>query len=159
MNYSRMMLSIVTVSVLAIACSGKEAATSNDQATPTASASASASAGASAGASSGGPVATPTGKVVVVELNSDGQGNYFKPAKFEVHRGDIIRFTLKSGVHNVHFLPDSNPGKSNLPPASDFLQLPDQTLDIPVNLAPGKYYFQCDPHAALGMMGHVEVER
>ena len=104
-------------------------------------------------------MAAPTGKVVVVELNSDAQGNYFKPAKFEVHRGDVIRFTLKSGVHNVHFLPDSNPGKANLPPASDFLQLPDQTLDVPVNLAPGKYYFQCDPHAALGMQGHVEVER
>ena len=103
-------------------------------------------------------MATPTGKVVVVELHSDEQGNYFKPAKFEVHRGDIIRFQLKSGVHNVHFLPDSNPGKVNLPPASDMLQLPDQTLDIPVNLAAGKYYFQCDPHAALGMMGHVEVE-
>jgi len=96
--------------------------------------------------------------VVVVELNSDAQGNYFKPAKFEVHRGDVIRFILKSGVHNVHFLPDSNPGKANLPPASDFLQLPDQTLDVPVNLAPGHYYFQCDPHAALGMQGHVEVE-
>jgi plastocyanin len=27
-----------------------------------------------------------------------------------------------------------------------------------VTMAPGKYYFQCDPHAALGMKGHVEVE-
>jgi plastocyanin len=32
------------------------------------------------------------------------------PAKFEVHRGDVIRFTLKTGVHNIDFLPDSNPG-------------------------------------------------
>jgi plastocyanin len=104
------------------------------------------------------PAAPPTGKVVVVELNSDAAGNYFKPAKFEAHRGDVIRFTLKSGVHNVHFLPDSNAGKSNLPAASEMLQLPDQTLDIPVNFAPGTYYFQCDPHAALGMMGHVKVE-
>jgi plastocyanin len=32
-------------------------------------------------------------------------------------------------------------------------------LDIPVNFAPGNYYFQCDPHAALGMIGHVDVER
>jgi plastocyanin len=101
---------------------------------------------------------TPTGKIVTVELNSDEKGNYFKPAKFEVHRGDVVRFILKSGVHNVHFLPDSNAGKSNLPPASDMLQLPEQTLDIPVNLAEGHYYFQCDPHAALGMIGHMEVE-
>jgi plastocyanin len=139
------------MSVLAVACAGKDTPES-------AAATSGTSAGASAGTSAGGDVATPTGKIVVIELNSDAQGNYFKPAKFEVHRGDIMRFTLKSGVHNVHFLPDSNPGKANLPPASDMLQLPDQTLDIPVNLAAGKYYFQCDPHAALGMMGHVEVE-
>jgi plastocyanin len=108
--------------------------------------------------SAGADAAKPTGKVVVVELNSDAAGNSFKPADFEVHRGDIIRFTLKSGVHNVHFLPDSNPGKSNLPAPSDMLQLPDQTFDLPVNLEAGKYYFQCDPHAPLGMKGHVEVE-
>ncbi len=105
------------------------------------------------------PAVAPTGKVIVVELNSDAKGNYFKPADFEVHRGDVIRSTLKSGVRNVHFLADSNFGKSNLPPAGDMLQLPDQTLDRPVSLAPGKYYYQCDPHAALGMKGHIEVEK
>lgn len=150
MNHPRRIFGLVAASLLAISCGGTEKASTGDQ-------SGSAATSAS-GASSGGTAATPTGKIVVVELNSDAQGNYFKPAKFEVHRGDIIRFTLKSGVHNVHFLPDSNPGRANLPPASDMLQLPDQTLDIPVNLAPGKYYFQCDPHAALGMIGHVEVE-
>jgi len=107
---------------------------------------------------SGPAAAAPTGKIVTVELNSDAVGNYFKPASFEAHRGDVIRFTLKSGVHNVHFLADSNPGKSNLPAASDMLQLPDQTLDVPVNFEPGTYYFQCDPHVALGMKGHVKVE-
>ncbi len=109
-------------------------------------------------ATNGPPAAAPTGKTVTVELNSDANGNYFKPATFEVHRGDVVRFTLKSGVHNVHFLPDSNAGKSNLPPASDMLQLPDQTFDVPVNFAEGTYYFQCDPHAALGMSGHMKVE-
>jgi plastocyanin len=148
-QHTRTIVGLAVASLLAIGCGGKENASSSSEE----------NAAAPAAASGGGPVATPTGKVVVVELNSDAQGNYFKPAKFEVHRGDIIRFTLKSGVHNVHFLPDSNPGKVNLPPASDLLQLPNQTLDIPVNFAPGKYYFQCDPHAALGMMGHVEVER
>jgi plastocyanin len=113
---------------------------------------------AAASGTSAAPAATPTGKTVVVELNSDANGNFFKPATFEVHRGDVVRFTLKSGVHNVHFLPDSNAGKSNLPPASDMLQLPDQTFDVPVNFEPGTYYFQCDPHAALGMSGHMKVE-
>jgi plastocyanin len=60
----------------------------------------------------------------------------------------------------VDFLADSNPGKSGLPKASDMLQLPGQTFDVAVkSLAPGHYYFQCDPHAALGMQGHLEVEK
>lgn len=99
-----------------------------------------------------------TGKVIEVELITDEKGNYFKPSKFEVHRGDLIRFKLVAGVHNVHFLPDSNPGRSNLPPASDLLQLPGQTLDVPLTFGEGTFYFQCDPHAALGMKGHVKVE-
>ena len=99
-----------------------------------------------------------TGKVIVVEAYSDEKGSYFKPSEIEAHRGDIIRYTLKSGVHNVHFLPDSNPGKTGLPPASDMLQLPDQTFDVKVSLAKGRYFFQCDPHVALGMKGHVTVE-
>jgi plastocyanin len=61
-------------------------------------------------------------------------------------------------VHNVHFLPDSNPGKTGLPPASAMLQLPAQTLDIPVNFKEGHYYIQCDPHALLGMTARLEVE-
>lgn len=100
----------------------------------------------------------PTGKVITIEMYSDAQGNYFKPAKLEAHQGDMLRFVLKMGVHNVHFLPDSNPGKSGLPPASDLLQLPDQTWEYVVSLAPGHYYFQCDPHALLGMNGRLDVE-
>jgi len=142
MKQHRMLLAVFAAGAAIAACGGKEAASTDTSAAATASASS----------------AAPTGKVITVELNSDGNGNYFKPNEFEAHRGDVIRFTLKSGVHNVHFLADSNPGKTNLPPASDMLQLPDQTLDIPVNLAEGTYYFQCDPHAALGMKGHVKVE-
>jgi plastocyanin len=137
--------SLVLLVVLA-ACSSSEKAPS--QATP--------------GKAEPGPAATasvkPTGTVITVELYSDDKGNYFKPAQIEAHRGDVVRFTLKSGVHNVHFLPDSNPGAQGLPPASDFLQLPDQTFDFVVGLAKGHYYFQCDPHALLGMKGHLEVE-
>ena len=100
----------------------------------------------------------PGGKIIVIEATTDEKGNYFTPNEIEAHRGDVLRYSLKVGVHNVHFLPDSNPGKTGLPPASEMLQLPGQTVDIPVNFAPGKYYFQCDPHAALGMKGHLEVE-
>ena len=98
------------------------------------------------------------GRVIVVETYSDSSGNYFKPKEVEAHKGDIVRFTNVAGAHNVHFLPDSNPGKTGLPPASDVLQIPGQTYDFKVTLAEGKYYFQCDPHAALGMKGHLKVE-
>lgn len=102
--------------------------------------------------------AKSTGDTVKVEIYSDGNGNYFKPNDVHAKQGDVVRFQLKSGVHNVHFLPDSNTVKSGLPPASDLLQLPDQTYDLLVTLPKGKYYFQCDPHAALGMKGHLEVD-
>jgi plastocyanin len=99
------------------------------------------------------------GKVITVELITDETGNYFKPKKLEAHQGDVIRYTLTQGVHNVDFLPDSNPGKAGLPKASDLLQLPGQTFDVKVTFAPGQYYFQCDPHAALGMRGRLDVEK
>jgi plastocyanin len=104
------------------------------------------------------PAAGATGDTILVEMHSDGTGNYFKPKEIEAEQGDVVRFILKSGVHNVHFLPDSNEIKTGLPPASDMLQLPDQTYDLVVNLQEGHYYFQCDPHAALGMTGKLEVE-
>ena len=90
---------------------------------------------------------------------TDDQGNNkFEPNKIEAHQGDVIRFTLKTGVHNVDFFADSNTVKTGLPAASALLQLPGQTADLKVTLTPGKYYFQCDPHAALGMKGKLEVE-
>jgi plastocyanin len=109
-------------------------------------------------AAPGAATATATGDTIIVEMYSDATGNYYKPKDIEAEQGDLIRFTLKSGVHNVHFLPDSNEIKIGLPPASELLQLPDQTYDLVVTLQKGHYYFQCDPHAALGMKGTLEVE-
>ena len=102
--------------------------------------------------------AAASGDTILVEAWTDGTGNYFKPNKIEAKQGDVVRWVLKAGVHNVHFLPDSNTIKEGLPPASDMLQLPEQTYDLVVNLKEGHYYFQCDPHAALGMKGSLEVE-
>jgi plastocyanin len=103
--------------------------------------------------------AKPTGKVITIEMISDDRGNRFEPADVEAHPGDVVRFSVTVGVHNVDFLADSNAGASGLPAPSDMLQLPGQTYDVPVNFAPGKsYYFQCDPHAPLGMHGHIKVE-
>ena len=102
--------------------------------------------------------AEATGKVITVQVTTDEKGNYFSPAEIEAKEGDVLRFTLVTGVHNVHFLADSNAGKSGLPPASDMLQLPGQTYDVPLTFGEGTFYFQCDPHVALGMKGHVKVE-
>lgn len=102
------------------------------------------------------------GKVITVEAASDENGNYFSPRNVEAKVGDVVRFTLKTGVHNVHFLPDSNPGRTGLPEASELLQLPGQTYDVKIAgpfSAGNTYYFQCDPHALLGMVGHLTVAK
>lgn len=106
-----------------------------------------------------GAAPAPTGTTITIEMTTDEKGNYFTPNEVTAHPGDVLRFTLVQGVHNVHFLADSNPGAANLPAATAFAQLPGQTLDVPVAMAAGKsYYFQCDPHALLGMRGRVRVE-
>ena len=102
--------------------------------------------------------AIAAGKVITVAATTDEKGSYFSPSEIAAKQGDILRFTLTTGVHNVHFLPDSNPGRSNLPPATDMLQVPGQTYDVPLTFGDGTFYFQCDPHVALGMKGHVKVE-
>jgi plastocyanin len=113
---------------------------------------------APAAVSDAGPAAAATGTVIEVKAISDETGNHFVPNKIEAHPGDVLRFTLVSGVHNVSFPADKNPGATGLPEPSDVLQLPGQTLDVPVSFKRGEYHFQCDPHAPLGMTGEVEVE-
>jgi len=138
---------VMAIAIVLAACSGEKKGGEAEHAQEPAPAAATAN-----------PTPAPGGRTIVVEMHTDETGNYFKPNKIEAKKGDVISFKLMTGVHNVHFLPDSNPGKSGLPPASDMLQLPGQTVDIPVTMGKGKYYFQCDPHAALGMKGHLEVE-
>ena len=110
--------------------------------------------------SASGPASPDAGgKVILVEMETDAaRVNKFEPANFAAKRGDVIRFTLISGVHNVNFLADSNPGKAGLPAAGPLLQLPPQTHDVKVTRSPGSYYYHCDPHALLGMTGRVTVE-
>lgn len=108
--------------------------------------------------SSGEITPAPDGKVIEVHMYTDETGSYFKPKLIEARKGDVIEFELKTGVHNVNFLADSNPGKTGLPKTSDMLQLPGQEYRVYVGFEPGKYYFQCDPHALLGMVGLVTVK-
>ena len=104
------------------------------------------------------PSVAPTGTVVEIKAITDDQGNRFEPNEVEVKPGDVLRVVLVSGVHNINFPADQNAGAAGLPGPSDMLQLPGQTLDVPITFGPGEYFFQCDPHAALGMTGKLEVE-
>ena len=117
------------------------------------------SAGATASGATSATV-TATGTVHSVDMITDmtDGSNKFVPATLTVKRGDIIRFVLKMGVHNVSFPADSNIGKSGLPAAGPMLQAPGQTHDVPVTFGAGTYHFQCDPHAALGMVGKLTVQ-
>jgi plastocyanin len=141
---------LLVATALVASCGGEKKATPSE--TPAASA-------PSAAATSGPLTPDPGGQIIKVDLVSDGDGNYFKPAEINAKRGDVVRFTLKVGVHNVHFLPDSNAGRTGYPQAaSEFLQLPGQTYDVKVGFPAGTYFFQCDPHVALGMKGHLIVQ-
>ena len=149
-THVRMLLSISALAsaVMIAGCSGDKKESSEDESAEHAATTPGAAGSASAA----------TGDTILIEAWTDGAGSYYKPNKFEAHPGDVLRFVLKVGVHNVNFLPDSNEVKTGLPPASEMMQLPGQTYDLVVSMAPGKYYFQCDPHAALGMKGHLEIE-
>ncbi len=112
------------------------------------------------GAAANGEALSPpaTGKIIEVKMITDDKGNYYEPAAIHAARGDVVRFTLVTGVHNVNFLADSNATRQGLPGPSELLQLPGQTLDVPVTFAEGSYFFQCDPHALLGMTGRLHVD-
>jgi len=154
MSHSTVARSALAVATLAVigACGGNAPASGESTAvSPTVAAPA-------APAAAGPQTPDPGRRVITVQLIADDKGSRFEPHEIEAHRGDVIRFTLALGVHNVDFLPDSNPGRQGLPAPSDMLQLAGQTYDVKVTFPKGKYYFQCDPHAALGMRGQLEVE-
>ena len=104
------------------------------------------------------PEAKATGKIITVTMTTDEKGSYYTPTTIEASPGDVVRFTLKSGVHNVSFPDSLNTIKEGLPKSSDFLQIPGQEYDLPVSMRPGTYQFHCDPHAALGMKATLIVK-
>jgi plastocyanin len=146
--------SLVLAGIVLMGCPGDEGEGGSETASATTAAS-------TAPAAGGLDQLTPDagGEVIIVKMITDGTSNRFEPAEFEADKGDVIRFTLEMGVHNVHFVADSNANAQGLPTApGDYLQLPGQTWDVKVDWQPGTYFFQCDPHAALGMVGRVKVE-
>lgn len=106
----------------------------------------------------GAATSCATCKVIPVKMVTSESGTYyFEPKDISANEGDVLRFILVSGVHNVNFLPDSNPRLQDLPSASDMMYEQGQIRDVPLDFGTGRFYFQCDPHAMLGMIGHVNV--
>jgi plastocyanin len=152
-------LPLLGLAALLAACGGggdQKAATPDTDTTPAAAAPAAAPAVA--------PAATPAAQGNVVEVHMvtspDGASGHFEPANVTVKKGDTVRFiTDGKTVHNVSFPPADNPGKSNLPPSpGTYLTTPNQNYDVVVNMDPGTYNFQCDPHMGMGMKGTLTVQ-
>jgi plastocyanin len=131
----------LSTAVALAACGGTDAPARTTDAAP----------GAAAAAS-----VQPTGIVHEVGMVS-GRGELFEPAEITVQPGDVVRFKLISGVHNASFPASKNPSGIALPEATPYLQIPGQTYDMLIDLPPGEYYYHCDPHAALGMVGTITV--
>lgn len=142
MKTQRLFAAALALTLALTACGGEDTTTPADR--------------TSGGTPSAAPA--PTGTVIEVKMVTDGAGNYFEPADLTVKPGDVVRFVLDSGVHNVSFPAAENAGARDLPEASPYLQLPGQTWDLVVDMAPGTYQYQCDPHALLGMVGTLTVQ-
>jgi plastocyanin len=97
-------------------------------------------------------------RVIEVRMVTDEKGNYFDPEEITAKPGDVLRFRLVTGVHNVSFSAAGDRAGTNLPQPSGLLDSAGQTLDVPVRLAPGEYAFRCDPHLPFDMVGKLTVE-
>jgi plastocyanin len=109
-------------------------------------------------AGTGAAAPAATGQTIEVKTVTDEKGSRFEPSTIHAKTGDVLHIVLVSGVHNMSFPADSNPSGVTLPEPTEMLQLPGQSIDLPVTMPAGKYHFQCDPHAVLGMAGTLEVE-
>lgn len=159
-------LSLLGVAALLAACGGNDSnagqTTDNGAAAPAAEAPATAPATAPAATPEAAPAAAPaSGNVVEVHMTTtpDGASGRFEPANVTVKKGDTVRFISDGkAAHNVSFPPAENAGKSNLPAPSPYLTSAGQTYDLVVNMDPGTYNFDCQPHATMGMKGVLTVQ-
>ena len=108
------------------------------------------------------PATAPaTGNVVEVRMvtTQNGASGVFEPANITVRKGDTIRWINDGGAaHNASFPPAENAGAANLPGPGPYLTTAGQTYDVQVNMDPGTYNYQCDPHALMGMKGTITVQ-
>ena len=143
--------------VLAAACGGGDSAeTTND--TPQGSDGTPAVTTDAPNTSATTPQAQGTVHTVRMTTTQGGASGTFEPANITVKKGDVIKFVSEgNAAHNVSFPADQNAGKANLPAPSQFLTN-GQSYELQVTMDPGAYKIQCDPHAAMGMVGAITVQ-
>lgn len=56
-------------------------------------------------------------RVIEVRMVTDEKGNYFDPAEITARPGDVLRFRLVTGVHNVSFSAVGERGQGRAPAA------------------------------------------
>jgi plastocyanin len=117
-----------------------------------------AAAGSSHAAPAAGTSATETTGTVIEVRMTMASGGRFEPSEIAARPGDVIRFVNVENVHNISFPAARNPNAARLPAASPYLTAPNATWDLVVDLAPGEYTFQCDPHVMVGMLGTLTVQ-
>jgi plastocyanin len=119
------------------------------------------SAPAATGGAAPAPAAAPTpaedANIIEIRMTNRG-GGAFEPAEVTAGPGDVLRFVNVEGVHNISFPADRNPSGIDLPAASPYLTSGGQTHDVVLPEVPGEYFFQCDPHVPVGMVGSVTVQ-
>jgi plastocyanin len=100
-----------------------------------------------------------TPRIIEVAMDMNGEGTGFSPSTITARRGDLLRFVNRDGMdHNVSFPKRRNPEGANLPPVGPMLETEGEIYELVVELDPGSYYFQCDPHVSMGMAGRLIVE-
>jgi plastocyanin len=112
-----------------------------------------------------------TGKTHEVKMIGDATGYKYVPATLTIKSGDGIKYVMVSGgPHNVNFINVTDPAvaaqlDANMPGAKmgplngPMLMQPNEAYIVSFGkIPPGKYDFQCVPHAALGMKGSVTVQ-
>jgi serine/threonine protein kinase len=104
------------------------------------------------------PVPTPDIHEVSQTTTQDGAAGMFSPSTVYARYGDLLRFTADGlAAHNVSFPSYRNPDV-DLPVPGPYLTARGHWWDFQVNLPPGRYVFQCDPHAVVGEVGTLVVE-
>lgn len=106
------------------------------------------------------PAVAATGDTVTIQMltTQNGASGVFEPAEITAKRGDVLRFVSDGGAaHNVSWPAAENPAGAARPAPSAYVVTPDQPVDQTVEVGPGSYNFQCDPHAPMGMKGKLTV--